>query len=112
MRTGMICPLRRTLVLMGVLLLAAGGSAFGQLQTGDLYGTVESSEGGPLPGVTVTLSGVGAPRVRITDEAGRFRFLSLAPGQYQLQASLDGFSPVEYSNRPSRSAASPRSTSR
>jgi len=98
MRTGMICPLRRTLVLMGVLLLAAGGSAFGQLQTGDLYGTVESSEGGPLPGVTVTLSGVGAPRVRITDEAGRFRFLSLAPGQYQLQASLDGFSPVEYSN--------------
>ncbi|MCP4661937.1 MAG: TonB-dependent receptor [bacterium] len=97
MRTGTICPLRRTLVLMGVLLLAASGSAFAQLQTGDLYGTVDG-DGEPLPGVTVTLSGVGAPRVQVTDATGQYRFLSLPPGQYQLLAALDGFSTVEYPN--------------
>lgn len=78
------------------LLLAAAVPAFAQLQTGNVYGTVKDEQGQALPGVTVTLEGVGAPQVLVTDEQGLFRFLNLYPGQYSVKAELDGFSPVEY----------------
>ena len=51
-----------------------------------------------LPGVTVTLSGGSAPQVQVTDPPGRFRFLGLGPGSYELKAELEGFSPIEYPN--------------
>ncbi len=86
----------RTAVLLAALLLAATAPAAAQLQTGDLYGTTQDQDGQPLPGVTVTLTGVGAPRVQVTDEQGRFRFLQLFPGTYALTAELQGFSPLEY----------------
>src|SRR5688572_948832 len=85
----------RTAVLLAALLLAAAPAA-AQLQTGDLYGTTQDQDGQPLPGVTVTLTGVGAPRVQVTDEQGNFRFLQLFPGSYALSAELQGFSPLEY----------------
>ena len=86
----------RTAVLLAALLLAATAPAAAQLQTGDLYGTTQDQEGQPLPGVTVTLTGVGAPRVQVTDAQGNFRFLQLYPGTYALTAELQGFSPLEY----------------
>ena len=63
-----------------------------QLQSGNVHGTVRSDEGDLLPGVTVELSGLGAPLTRITDGQGQFRFLGLAPGSYRLAATLKGFS--------------------
>ncbi len=44
-----------------------------------------------LPGVTVTLTGIGAPQVFVTDSQGAFRFLNLSPGTYQVAAELAGF---------------------
>lgn len=76
------------LALLAVLVGAA--SLFGQLQTGNIFGTVVDSTGEPLPGVTVTLTGGGAPRVFVTDNQGQFRFLSLSPGSYNVQAELEG----------------------
>ncbi|HVS01448.1 MAG TPA: TonB-dependent receptor [Thermoanaerobaculia bacterium] len=70
--------------------------AAAQQPTGAIYGTVFESEGGRLPGVTVTLTGVGAPQVQVTDGRGAFRFLGLDPGDYALRAELDGFSTVEH----------------
>jgi len=84
---------RLTLVL--ALVLSAAFPAFAQQQTGDLYGTVTDDQKSALPGVTVTLTGVGAPQVQVTDEQGRFRFLNLYPGSYDLKAELEGFSTVE-----------------
>jgi hypothetical protein len=81
-----------------LLLLVAGGTAFAQLQTGNLYGTVNDEQGAALPGVTVTLTGGGAPQVQVTNAQGQFRFLSLAPGSYALKAELEGFSTVDYPN--------------
>ena len=46
--------------------------------------------------MTVTLTGLGAPRVQVSDAAGAFRFLGLDPGDYSIKAELEGFSPVEY----------------
>lgn len=67
-------------------------SAYGQaLQSGNIYGTVQDGEGGVLPGVTVTLTGIGAPQVAVTDSQGQFRFINLSPGQYALRAELAGY---------------------
>jgi hypothetical protein len=84
--------------VVAVLLLAGGGAAFAQLQTGNLYGTVVDEQGAALPGVTVTLTGQGAPQVQVSDAKGAFHFLGLSPASYQLKAELEGFSTVEYPN--------------
>ncbi|HVS14941.1 MAG TPA: hypothetical protein VMV46_13510 [Thermoanaerobaculia bacterium] len=44
--------------------------------TGALYGMASDPQGGRLPGVTITLTGIGAPQVQATDERGEFRFLA------------------------------------
>src|ERR1700754_504983 len=78
--------------MLFAVLLAASLSlrAFGQAQSGTLFGSTLSNGGTALPRVTVTLSGVGAPQVVVTDEEGRFRFPNLSPGTYRLQAELSG----------------------
>lgn len=86
------------MVAVAAMLLLVGVPAFAQLQTGALYGTVVDDQGAPLPGVTVTVSGQGAPIVQVTDAQGRFRFPTLSPGSYRLDAQLEGFSSVEYPN--------------
>jgi hypothetical protein len=87
--------LRLTLAFFALLLVAPAWPALAQQQTGDLYGTVADDQKQPLPGVTITLTGVAAPQVEQSDAQGRFRFLNLYPGKYSLKAELDGFSTVE-----------------
>jgi len=78
------------------LLLLLALPALAQLQSGNLYGTVKGPNGAILPGVTVTLTGSGAPQVQVTDAQGRFRFPGLAPASdYAVKAELQGFSPLE-----------------
>src|SRR5205085_1979916 len=43
------------------------------------------------PGVTVTLSGVGAAQNTVTDGSGKFRFINLSPGTYTLKSELAGY---------------------
>ncbi|HET9208939.1 MAG TPA: carboxypeptidase regulatory-like domain-containing protein [Thermoanaerobaculia bacterium] len=88
----------RIVAVAALLLLAVGGTAFAQLQTGNLYGTVTDDKGAALPGVTVTLTGQGAPQVQVTNAQGQFRFLSLSPGTYDLKSELEGFSTIDYPN--------------
>ena len=95
MRRGL---LRTILPILTVVCLLGASTAFGQLQTGDLFGKVTDDQGEALPGVTVTLTGIGAPKVQVTNAEGQYRFLSLAPGKYQLTFQLEGFSTVEYPN--------------
>lgn len=83
-------------VLPLVLLLSA--SALAQTTTGTLKGEVTDAQGGALPGVTVTLSGFGAPQVAVTSAQGLFAFHQLLPGTYSLRFTLDGFTPVDYPN--------------
>ena len=66
-------------------------SASAQFQTGNIYGKVVAKDGAMLPGVTVVLTGVGAPQTTVTDGEGTFRFLSLSPGTYSVRAELEGF---------------------
>ena len=87
------CPTPRFwTVLMTVAACALlAVSAFAQYQTGNIFGKVQTKDGSVLPGVTVTLTGVGAPQNFVTDATGNFRFLNLSPGTYSLKAELAGY---------------------
>src|SRR5689334_23626402 len=74
------------LVVGMVALCLISGSALAQYQTGNIYGKVQAKDGSILPGVTVTLSGVGAPQVAVTGPQGEFHFINLSPGTYTLKA--------------------------
>ena len=91
-RTGLL------IAWIAALLIASAGAAVAQLQTGSLYGIVLDPERSPLPGATVTLSGIGAPQTQLSDAQGRFRYVGLPPGTYSLQAHRDGFSPLSVDN--------------
>src|SRR5437016_1558330 len=84
----MLCRSTRLCVALCIALFAV--SAFAQFQTGNIYGRVQAKDGSALPGVTVTLTGVGAPQSAITDAQGNFRFANLSPGTYGLKADLAG----------------------
>jgi hypothetical protein len=84
--------------MITALLLALGVPALAQLQSGNLFGTVNDPDGSPLPGVTVTLTGAGAPQIQVTDEQGRFRFPGLPPGSFSVEAQLEGFGAVRQDN--------------
>jgi hypothetical protein len=76
--------------LTALLALFVAVGAWAQVQTGNIFGRVLTRDGAPVPGATVTLSGIGAPQTFVTDAQGNFRFLNLSPGNYQLKAELAG----------------------
>src|ERR1700710_134413 len=91
--------LSKRALLVVALLLSLAAPALAQVQSGNIYGTVLSgADKTPLPGVTVTLSGVGAPLTQATDPQGKFRFLGLSPGSYNVKSEIEGFSPIEKSD--------------
>src|SRR5436190_23549099 len=87
------CPTPRFLVILvaSLCLSLFAVSGFAQFQTGNIYGKVQAKDGSLLPGVTVMLTGVGAPQTVVTDNQGNFHFLSLSPGMYTIKAELAGY---------------------
>lgn len=76
-----------------LMLLAATSLAHAQAFTATLIGTIVDSNGGVMPGVTVTITniGTGQERVVVTDGEGRYTLPLLPPGQYRATAELQGF---------------------
>lgn len=81
----------RALVAALLVSLLAVSGAYAQIQTGSITGVVVGTDEAALPGVTVTLTGVGAPQTVVTDSQGRFRFSNLSPGTYALRGELSGY---------------------
>jgi hypothetical protein len=79
-------------VFLFVALMAGVASA----QQATIVGVVTDESKAVLPGVTVTVSDVakGTQVVVVTDARGEYRVLQLTPGEYKLQAQLEGFSSV------------------
>jgi hypothetical protein len=75
-------------------LLVLPGLGVGQAETGNLFARAKDDAGRPLPGVTVTLTGVGAPVGRPTNVNGEARFVHLPPARYTLEFNLQGFQKV------------------
>jgi len=61
-------------------------------QTGAIHGTVSTSDGSVIPGVTVEASSnvLPQPRIAVSDAAGNYRLPALQPGAYTLQFTLSG----------------------
>src|ERR1051325_8811501 len=88
---------KRTVVTVFALLLIAAVPAFAQL-TVDLTGTV-TSDGKPLPGVTVTIASpqMQGTRTTTTTETGGYSFVNIPPGTYSVEFVLEGMKPVKKS---------------
>jgi hypothetical protein len=85
----------RPLVVSFVLLLSLTTAPRATAQGGDgaLSGSVKDSQGGALPGVTVTATSpvLFAPSVTVTDASGNYRLINLPPGTFKVTAELTGF---------------------
>jgi hypothetical protein len=84
--------------ILALALLFTSGVALGQAQTGNLYVHVIDDQGTALPGVAVTLSGIGASVTQVTIATGDVRFLGRPPGSYSLDFALSGFTKVNRKN--------------
>jgi Carboxypeptidase regulatory-like domain len=87
---------RRGILSAGLIAIATllSTSLHGQTtSTGALAGVSLDPSGAELPGVLLRLSNreTGRSKSAISDEHGRFSFLLLRPGTYQLQASKTEF---------------------
>src|SRR5438132_2594553 len=87
------CPPTRLAAVLAAALCVAliAVSGYAQFQTGNIYGKTQAKDGSALPGVTVTLTGMGAPQTTVSDAQGNFRFPNLSPGTYTIRAELSGY---------------------
>jgi hypothetical protein len=86
----------RILLALGIAVLLVA-PAVAQTTTGTISGVVRSTDGTPLAGVTVTVTSevLQGTREVVTDANGRFRVVSLPPGNYNVTYTQTGFSPVD-----------------
>src|SRR5690349_9913944 len=78
--------------LLAILLGLSTGTAFAQ-STSTIQGAITDSNGGVLPGVTVTVrnAATGLERAVPTDSDGQYLAAALPPGRYRVEAALTGF---------------------
>jgi vitamin B12 transporter len=87
----------RTTVITCALLFAAFVPSSACAQGASLSGRVTDPQGAVLKGASVTLRARARTQVRlstVTDAAGVYRFERLAPGEYLVEASAEGFAPA------------------
>jgi outer membrane receptor protein involved in Fe transport len=77
--------------------LLTPSNARGQVLEATLYGIVQDSSGGALPGVTVTVTHQGTTLTRdtVSDGRGEFTLPALPPGTYTIRIELSGFKTYE-----------------
>jgi hypothetical protein len=88
----------KKLLLALALLAAFALPAYAQLASGNVYGIVADESQAAMPGATVTLKGPDATRTTTTGSDGRFRFVNVSPGMYELTVALTGFTTVRREN--------------
>src|SRR5580692_3856773 len=88
--------LTRALFVVSISIMCSSLLAFSQATT-SLRGHVTDMSGAVVPGVQVklTLTATGVTRQGVTDSSGEYQFLQLAPGQYALTVSGEGFTTTE-----------------
>ena len=79
--------------LAAALLMALGMALLGQTPTGSISGIITDSSGAVVPGAKVTITdvGKGISRSVTTDGRGRYQEPGLIPGNYEIQAQMEGF---------------------
>ncbi|MBS1859230.1 MAG: TonB-dependent receptor, partial [Acidobacteria bacterium] len=80
-------------LLVCLCFFGAAPSAQAQVLYGSVVGTVTDPSGAIIPGATVTLTGTttGVERSSTADEGGRYSFVNVLPGTYDLKVTAKGF---------------------
>ena len=81
--------MKSVLITMATLLMVAEAAA--QVPSGSITGTVQDPQGRVVVGAAMTTQGADAQYTFTTDSEGRFRFLNLPPGRYEVIAAYQGF---------------------
>ncbi len=83
----------KSLIMALAVVLITTPLLFAQADTGSIEGTILDSEGGVLPGVTITAKNVatGMMRVDTSSVNGHYRLAALQPGVFNVTAELAGF---------------------
>src|SRR5215468_6864942 len=83
----------KRLALLAGLGIVLVSTAFAQIPTGTLVGTVVDPSGAIVPGATVTLIDVatGYTRNTKTSSSGAFEFPALRPADYEVSTVAPGF---------------------
>jgi hypothetical protein len=84
----------RVTAMVCLVALAAAGAAMAQVNTVELSGMVYDPQGAVIPGARVSVKNLatGSTRVTQSDSQGRYTFVALPPGRYELVVEADGFS--------------------
>src|SRR4029450_2064152 len=92
---GVLCP-----ALVAFVVAGYPTALHAQTTSASVSGSVQDSQGGVLPGVTVTMTSrtQGNVLTATTDDAGRFVFPIVRPDTYTLQVALQGFKTLERTN--------------
>src|SRR5438105_3780085 len=79
------------------MLAASAASVFGQTVSSTIVGTLADPANALVPNAQLTLTEKSTGQVRggQSNEAGLFRFLNLAPGEYALEIKAGGFKTLE-----------------
>ena len=92
----LLSALAFALIVAPVVLVATPDAASAQIGgSGSIQGTVLDTSDATLPGATVTATNVatGVATVRQTTAAGVYTLSPLAPGEYRVSVTLEGFQP-------------------
>ncbi|HWP98916.1 MAG TPA: TonB-dependent receptor [Vicinamibacterales bacterium] len=88
----------RLAMFTAVLLFVAAAAHAQETTTGSIGGQVVDTQGLPIPGATVTVTGPQGVQSFVTDNDGRFLAPFLTPGEYAVRVELQGFRPIERRN--------------
>jgi|RhiMethySRZTD1v2_1073278.scaffolds.fasta_scaffold01626_8 carboxypeptidase family protein/TonB-dependent receptor-like protein len=82
--------------LVAVTILGSAAVAAAQSTSATVFGTAADEQHAALPGVNITLRRLetGELRTATSDERGAFRIIGVAPGHYELRATLGTFNDV------------------
>src|ERR1039458_3607074 len=89
---------RRFFNFLVLVLLISTASCYAQFN-GNVQGTVQDSKGAVVPKASVTLvaAETGVTRTGTSNTTGLYRFDSLAPGNYTVSTTVQGFAPTSVS---------------
>lgn len=79
--------------LLCAVLVGCPSILFAQSYTGTIIGSINDTSGAVIPGATVTITNQQTDRQEsvTTDLEGRYTSLPLPPGEYRVEAGLQGF---------------------
>ena len=79
--------------VLAILFTVGSATAFAQLQSGRILGTVFDQQKAGIPGATVTVTNVATniARTAVTDSEGNYVVTPIDPGTYNVSAEVPGF---------------------